>query len=56
MASWRERESATQARSREENESTARTIRLTAAEYEVVRAYATHFATPPTTRTPRASR
>jgi hypothetical protein len=69
MASWRERESATQARSREHNESTARArastatgermssfrcecgdqgctcaIRLTLAEYESVRAYATHFA------------
>ena len=69
MASWRERESKTQARSREDNESTARrhasapadgrmspfrcecgdqgcscAIRLTLAEYESVRAYATHFA------------
>jgi stearoyl-CoA desaturase (Delta-9 desaturase) len=69
MASWRDRESETQARSREENESTARArggatidggfspfrcecgdeacisaIRLTAAEYESVRAYATRFA------------
>jgi hypothetical protein len=69
MTSWRERESGTQARSREENESTARargsaltdgrmssfrcecgdqdcagTIRLTLAEYESVRAYATRFA------------
>jgi hypothetical protein len=69
MPSWRERESETQARSREDNESTARArgspttdggmspfrcecgddactcaIRLTAAEYESVRAYATHFA------------
>ena len=69
MASWRDRESETQARSREENESTARArgsptagggidpfrcecgddactcaIRLTGAEYESVRAYATHFA------------
>jgi stearoyl-CoA desaturase (delta-9 desaturase) len=70
MASWRDRESETQARSREENESRARprggptiadggvspfrcecgdeactgAIRLTAAEYESVRAYATRFA------------
>jgi len=57
MANWREREFETQARSREENESTARArggatideaclsaIRLTAAEYESVRAYATRFA------------
>jgi hypothetical protein len=69
MASWRERESETQVRSREDNESTARArgsptadggmsafrcecgddactcaIRLTGAEYESVRAYATHFA------------
>lgn len=70
MASWRARESETQARSREENESRARrrdsgttddgavspfrcecgdeactcAIRLTAAEYESVRAYATRFA------------
>lgn len=69
MASWRERESGTQARSRDDNESTARAcasaptdgrmssfrcecgdpgctrmIRLTLAEYESVRAYATHFA------------
>ena len=69
MASWRERESEIQARSREDNESTARArrtrtpdgatnpfrcecgdnactcaIRLTAAEYESVRAYPTHFA------------
>jgi stearoyl-CoA desaturase (Delta-9 desaturase) len=69
MASWRERESETQARSREENESRARVggdptidgrcrafrcecgyeacisaIRLSAAEYESVRAYATRFA------------
>jgi hypothetical protein len=69
VSSWRDRESETQARSREENESTARArgsptidggtsafrcecgdeactraIRLTAAEYESVRAYATHFA------------
>lgn len=69
MPSWRRRESETQARSREDNESTAlrRTngatdgrmsffrcecgdqgctcaIRLTPAEYESVRAYATHFA------------
>lgn len=69
MSSWRDRESETQARCREENESTARAragptmdggtspfrcecgdractcaIRLTAAEYESVRAYATHFA------------
>ena len=68
MASWRERESETQARSREANEATARAgvsaptdgvmgffqcecgdedctcaIRLTATEYESVRAYATHF-------------
>ena len=69
MASWRERECKTQARSRDDNESRARTrasapcaggmssfrcecgdqgctctIRLTLAEYESVRAYATHFA------------
>ena len=69
MSSWRERESETQAHSREDNESTARAsasaptdggmssfrcecgdsdctcaIRLTAAEYESVRTYATHFA------------
>ena len=69
MANWRERESETQARCRDDNETTARacasspsaevmssfrcecgdqgctcTIRLTAAEYESVRAYATHFA------------
>jgi alanine racemase len=69
LVSWRDRESETQARSREENESIARArrsptmdagmsrfrcecgdetctcaIRLTAAEYEAVRAYATHFA------------
>ena len=69
MSSWRERESETQARSRDENESTALgrasaptgghmspfrcecgdetctcAIRLTAAEYEAVRAYGTHFA------------
>jgi stearoyl-CoA desaturase (delta-9 desaturase) len=70
MASWRDRESETQARSREENESRGRprggptiddggvspfrcecgdeactcAIRLTAAEYESVRAYATRFA------------
>jgi hypothetical protein len=69
MPSWRERESETQARSREDNESTARgrasaptagrmspyrcecgdhgctsAIRLTLAEYESVRGYATHFA------------
>jgi hypothetical protein len=69
MASWRERESQTQARSREDNESTAHAcpsaradgpmttfrcecgdaacacaIRLTLAEYESVRAYATRFA------------
>src|SRR5689334_17444242 len=70
MASWRDRECETQARSREENESTARrragqtidqgavipfrcecgdgactcAIRLTAAEYESVRAHATRFA------------
>jgi stearoyl-CoA desaturase (delta-9 desaturase) len=70
MASWRDRESEKQARSREENESRARrcgigtihdegvspfrcecgdaactcAIRLTAAEYESVRAYATRFA------------
>ena len=69
MASWRGQESATQARCREDNESTARArasaptdgrmssfrcectdpgctrkIRLTLAEYESVRAYATHFA------------
>ena len=68
MASWRERESQTQAHSREDNESTARArasaptdgrlstfrcecgdegctcaIRLTLAEYESVRAYATRF-------------
>ena len=68
-ASGRERESETQARSREDNESTARVrasaptdgamssfrcecsdehctcaIRMTATEYESVRAYATHFA------------
>jgi hypothetical protein len=67
--SWRERESETQTRLREDNESTARargsvaadrglsgfrcecgdeactcTIQLTAAEYESVRTYATHFA------------
>ena len=69
MASWRERESEAQARTREGNESTARArrsptpdggtnpfrcecgdnactcaIRLTAGEYESVRAYPTHFA------------
>lgn len=69
MPSWRERESETQAHSREDNEATARAglggpadgvmgafrcecgdetctcaIRLTAKEYESVRAYATHFA------------
>ena len=67
MASWRERESETQARSREHNEWTAHArpdtrgwmstfrcecgdaactcpIRLTLAEYESVRAYATRFA------------
>jgi hypothetical protein len=68
MSSWRQRESETQAGSREDNESArARgrpttdggmtlfrcecgdeactcAIRLTAAEYESVRAYATHFA------------
>jgi hypothetical protein len=69
MPSWRQRESETQARSREVNESAARArrspttdegmspfrcecgddacrcaIRLTAGEYEAVRAYATRFA------------
>ena len=69
MPSWQERESDTRARSRADNESTARArgsqaagggmssfrcecgdeactcaIRLTAVEYESVRAYATHFA------------
>ena len=66
MASWRDRESETQADSRTHNEETARTtaadglmrsfececgdhnctcaIRLTAAEYESVRGYATQFA------------
>jgi hypothetical protein len=69
VASWRQRESETQARSRNDNESTARVrasppadggmssyrcecgddactcaILLTAAEYESVREYATHFA------------
>jgi hypothetical protein len=69
MASWRERESETQAKSREDNEATAQAgvssrtdgvmgsfrcecgdehctcaIRMTAMEYESVRAYATHFA------------
>ena len=65
MDSWRQRESATQARSREDNETMARSrapatgmrsfrcecgdegcvckIRLTAQEYESVRAYATQF-------------
>lgn len=68
MASWREHESETQTRSREQNESIASArrsttmdagmsrfrcecgdetctcaIRLTAGEYEAVRAYATHF-------------
>ena len=68
MPSWRQRESETQARCREDNESAARArrsptidegmspfrcecgddacrcaIRLTAAEYEAVRAYATRF-------------
>ena len=66
MASWREQESDAQARSREDNESTARSsgpgdadmgcfrcecgdqgctfaVRLTVAEYESVRAYATRF-------------
>jgi hypothetical protein len=79
MASWRERESETQARSREANEATARAgvsaptdgvmgsfrcecgdedctcaIRLTATEYESVRAYATHFAIAPDHENPES--